>query len=656
VAVGDFNGDDIPDLAVADTGDSFGNGAGVSVLLGNGDGSFQPAVTFAAGSEPSSVAVGDFNGDSIPDLAVANYAGRGTVSVLLGNGDGTFQTAVSYAAGTNPDSVAVADVNGDGIPDLAVADHGDPSGNGVGVSVLLGKGDGSFAAARTFDAGYRLESVAVGDFNGDGTPDLAVADGFGQMSVLLGNGDGSFQNAPTYAAGTGPESVAVGDFNGDGIPDLAVADNGIDPNGTVSVLLGNGDGTFQTAVSYAAGTEPRSVVVGDFNGDGIPDLAVVDAGDPQGNGAGVSVLLGNGDGTFQAPLNFSAGNLPLSVAVGDFNGDGIQDLAVANGGFSGTTVSVLLGNGDGTFQTAVSYAAGVGPASVAVGDFNRDGILDLAVANDEGNDVSVLLGNGDGTFQPAVNYAAGHSPTSVAVADLTGNGILDLVVADYGTNSGAVSVLLGNGDGSFQPAVNYAAGVGPASVAVGDFNRDGIPDLAVANSEGNDVSVLLGNGDGSFQTSPVGYIAGSVPFSVAIGDFNGDGSPDLAVANYDSNDVSILLNDGNWGGPSRAPSPDRPGRAPGAARAVAASPAAVASDLVTADLPARLGAAWPAPGETAAQRLAPAEVVPAPPATTAGHAADRVFAAPAPGGETAPWWDGLPAADPDGLAWTRYEP
>ncbi len=332
-----------------------------------------------------------------------------------------------------------------------------------------------------------------------------------------------------YDAGSGPDSVAVGDFNGDGKPDLAVANYG---DGTVSVLLGNGDGTFQAAVSYGAGSGPASVAVGDFNGDGKADLVVANSTDGT-----VSVLLGNGDGTFQAAVNYGAGSGPASVAVGDFNGDGKADLVVGN--CNDGVVSVLLGNGDGTFQAAVSYGTGSGPASVAVGDFNGDGKADLAVATYTDGTVSVLLGNGDGTFQAAVSYGTGSNPASVAVGDFNGDGKADLAVANYG--DGTVSLLLGNGDGTFQAAVNYGTGSNPASVAVGDFNGDGEADLAVANYNDGTVSVLLGYGDGTFQAA-VNYGTGSNPASVAVGDFNGDGKPDLAVANGGNNSVSILLN------------------------------------------------------------------------------------------------------------------
>jgi len=513
VAVSDFDGDGKRDLVVAN------NSGGVSVLLGNGDGTFQAGVNYTAGTTPYSVAVGDFNGDGHPDLVVANNGGG--VSVLLGNGDGTFQPPVNYAAGTTPNSVAVGDFNGDGHPDLAVADQGG------GVSVLLGNGDGTFQAGVNYTAGTTPYSVAVGDFNGDGHSDLAVANrGSGDVSVLLGNGDGTFQAAVNYTAGTTPNSVVVGDFNGDGRPDLVLVNYG-----GVSVLLGNGDGTFRTAVGYAANLRPDALAVGDFNGDGKADLAVGNS-----TSADVSVLLGHGDGTFQAAETYAAGSTPTSVAAGDFNGDGKTDLAVANT----VNVSVLLGNGDGTFQGAVTYAAGATPYSVAVADFNGDGHPDLAVA-DQGGGVSVLLGNGDGTFQTAVNYTAGATPYSVAVGDFNSDGHPDLAVTN---NGGGVSVLLGNGDGTFQPAANYAAGSAPSSVAVGDFNSDGKPDLAVTNQGSGNVSVLLGNGDGTFQVA-LNFAAGFVPNSVAVGDFNSDGKLDLAVLDANGEKLIVLLGNGD---------------------------------------------------------------------------------------------------------------
>jgi hypothetical protein len=557
VAVGDFNKDGLPDLAVAD-GSGF-----VSVLLGNGDGTFQAATDFGVGLAPGSVAVGDFNGDGILDLAVTHLQyPNGGVSVLLGRGDGTFLPAQNFAAGIDPVFVAVGDFNGDGKPDLAVANGGFFACclDRRSVSVLLGNGDGTFQAARIvfFDQG--ATSVAVGDFNGDGKLDLAVTisppSGPGNVLVLLGNGDGTFQAAQRFAAGSTPASVHVADFNGDRIEDLVVVNGG---SNSASVLLGNGDGTFRAAQSFAAGSYAGSVAVGDFNGDGTVDLAVTNGGSNS-----VSVLLGNGDGTFRAPKSFATGPNPASVAVSDFNGDGKLDLATVDPGSSPlpldrvSNISVLLGKGDGTFLGAATFAAGSGPESAAVGDFNRDGFKDLVVTNASSNTISVLLGNGNGTFLGPQSFAAGTHPGSVAVGDFNGDGKLDLVVANSGTNT--VSVLLGNGDGTFVGARGFDAGSTPVSVHVGDFNGDRITDLVVANAgSSNTVSVLLGNGDGTFQPPrnvPAGGDPGSVVAGVTVGDFNGDGIQDLAVANrapfpppacpnVESGNVSILFGNGD---------------------------------------------------------------------------------------------------------------
>ncbi len=244
--------------------------------------------------------------------------------------------------------------------------------------------------------------------------------------------------------------------------------------------------------------------------------------------------------TFAARVDYGAGDYPYSVATGDFNGDGVLDLAAVN--YEGNNVSVLLGNGNGTFAAKVDYGVGIYPFSVAAGDFNGDGKLDLSTANWGDNTVSVLLGNGDGTFAAKVDYDAEPNTLSVAAGDFNGDGKLDLVTANLNSNS--LSVLLGNGDGTFSAKVDYGAGSSPFSVAAGDFNGDGVLDLATANDANNTVSVLLGNGDGTFAAK-VDYGVGSIPYSVVPGDFNGDGKLDLATANRGSNNVSILLGNGD---------------------------------------------------------------------------------------------------------------
>jgi hypothetical protein len=337
----------------------------------------------------------------------------------------------------------------------------------------------------------------------------------------------------TYTLASAPSSVAVGDFDGDGKLDLAV----VEDNGSVSILLGNGEGTFQASGNYAVGLSPHGVIVGDFNGDGKLDLAVMNS-----KSNTVSILLGNGNGTFQTQVAYPAGTSPVTGATADFNGDGKLDLAIANE--NGRTISILLGNGDGTFQAPVAHAFAASghshsASSVIAADFNEDGNMDLAVTDSltVPGTVSILLGKGDGTFHPAVDYPTAAKALSVTAGDFNGDGKLDLAVS---ASAGFVSVLLGKGDGTFEPHVDYATGAYPSSIAVGDFNGDGKLDLATANYNAGTVSLLLGNSDGTFQ-GRVDFGTAAQPHWVAMGDFNGDGRLDLAVAAAGAKAVSLLL-------------------------------------------------------------------------------------------------------------------
>ena len=341
-------------------------------------------------------------------------------------------------------------------------------------------------------------------------------------AVLFGRND--------LTVGTDPRGIAIGDFNGDGKPDAAVVDRGTN---AVSILLGNGDGTFAAAASYAVGFDSIALAVGDFNGDGKLDLVTANRA-----AYTISILLGNGDGTFGNHVDYTAGTEPMAVVVGDFNEDGFLDVAVVNN--ADNTVSIFLGVGNGTLLNPVIYSLGAGPIAIVNGDFNGDGHLDLAAANSGSDTVCVLLGNGDGTFQNAAFYATGSDPSGLTATDLNGDGKLDLVAANDGSNS--ISVLLNAGNGAFASNVAYPVGVEPFALSAGDFYGNGKIDVAVANSGDNTVSIVPGNGDGTFNASQaLTFGTGDVSLGIGAADFSLDGRADLIVSNSADNSVSVLL-------------------------------------------------------------------------------------------------------------------
>jgi hypothetical protein len=406
---------------------------------------FQPAVDYAVGTAPNGIMPGDFNGDGNTDYAVANVSSN-NISVLLGNGDGTFQAAANYKAGASPTAVAVGDFNGDGNADLAVG-----NAESASVAILLGNGDGSFQAGITYAVPGGAQSIVIADLNGDGSADLAVASIAGGIGVLLGDGDGTFQPVIKYFGYFGGASrlfeakptsfIAIGDFNGDGKADLAT--NSLLAG--LSVLLGNGDGTFQAAAGQAAAgygtgnsthSATNGITVGDFNGDGKADLALINKG-----ANNVAVLLGNGDGTFQAEVNYDTGTGPASIATGDFNGDGKADLAVANS--TSGSVSLLTGNGDGTFQSAVNLNAGAAVNALAVGELTGDGRTALAIIHGASNRMGILLGTQGTTpqtisFAPPGNVSFGIAPFTIGATADSG------LTACFASNTTSVCTISGN--------------------------------------------------------------------------------------------------------------------------------------------------------------------------------------------------------------------
>lgn len=598
IAVGDVNGDGIPDIVVL-APVSINNGptiAGLGTLLGNGDGTFQnPVISATQSTESYSLVLGDFNRDGKLDAVVGDvannkilvYLGDGTgsftagatstlqdvpqqivaadmnhdgkmdlvvaeqsqvVSVLLGNGDGTFQPELANADPNNAYNLAVADLNGDGIPDVVT------SGNEL--EVFLGNGDGTLESPTTTEVAGNIGAMITGDFNGDGIPDIAMEGGWTGIVMLFGNGDGTFKtpgsvygNSQMEDGGTYGPALAAGDFNNDGKLDLVTAPYNDGSGEAFAILANNGDGTFAVGGDLSAGYDAVSTIVADFNGDGIPDLAIANINNNDGVNTGVRVYLGAGKGKFGNAINVSLNDShdPLSLVAGDFNRDGKIDLASAN--YDGT-VSVLFGNGDGTFASGKTYAAaGSGtPLQLATGDLNGDGNLDLAVLynvyNGSNGYVAILLGNGDGSFQAPQTVNTGLYPNaSFQLADADGDGKLDILVngnSDVDGNPTNLYLLRGNGDGTFQagvqalPMMNAQGTPNPEPNYFGAANLrgNGVLDIVTTNSLG--MQVWPGNGDGTYGQPITNWGTGDDGTHFVFGDFNGDGKTDLAMCGYNS--------------------------------------------------------------------------------------------------------------------------
>jgi len=501
--------------------------------------SFKGPATFPAHLAPMSIVVADFNGDGNLDIAIANRTSN-DISVLLGKGNGTFNAQVKYSAGagTDPVAIAAADLNGDGKPDLVVADSGNKS-----VSVLINSGTGTFAAAVEYKVGNSPSGIAAGDLNGDGIADIAVTNAADStVTVLFNNGTGKFATAGTYSTDASPHSVVIADFNGDGANDLATANqNGND----VSILLNQGGGALAAAVNYCVvsvsgacnsvgAVDPLSLVAVDLNGDGKPDLAVASSSQS------VVTLLNNGSGVFTLTAQASASKNPQAIAAGVFITNGQQDVVVADG--VANSFEIFDGTGNGNLAAPLRYLSGNGPQAIAVGDFNKDGKLDVAVVNLGDADVAIALGNGDGTFQDIESYISGSEVRSIAIGDFNKDGKTDFLVNSSTPGNYNVNLFTGNGKGVFTLASTVSFPNDVFSIAAQDFNQDKSLDFVVANQTANEVSVVFGNGNGTFSPTIATYATDSGPASVASGDFNKDGFPDIVTANSSANDVSVLLN------------------------------------------------------------------------------------------------------------------
>jgi hypothetical protein len=550
----DFNGDGIEDVVATTLVSGCPSTNTVRVYQGDGTGAFSQTGSFTTGVYNDGFHPADLDGDGHVDLIISaiqytgcsGYSGR---RIYWGNGDSTFTAAGPFEVQINTYDLVAADLDHDGNMDWLDTDSG-------AIYVHLGHGDRTFTDLPWMNTGSNALILSAGDDDGDGELDLAVLANFSEaVFTYLGNGDGTFGPHPIPALATvSPKGAATADFDGDGSLDLAAS---LVFTGEVAVALGTGTGGFETDVRYAVGTGPDDLVTADFNDDGHPDIAVtVDnwAIDPPTSypDGSLVLLINNGDGTFAPAATYAAGKNPIALATGDFDGDGTMDVVVANWGGGSLDpaddgdLSLYLGHGDGTLQAQVRLPVGVKhvfpwdpttPVGLATGDFNGDAHLDIVVAMRGTNnsaaegDVEILYGDGSGGFDPYVTVLAVHDAESVAVGDLDGDGHTDIAVADMASQQaydpGGVRVLLSHGDGTFTPSALLAAGPGPFDVRIEDFNLDGVADLAV-NNNGGFLALLPGLGGGTFGPH-LDFGLFGVPLAIVQGDFDGDGSPDLLV-------------------------------------------------------------------------------------------------------------------------------
>ena len=591
VVVSDFDNDGQPDIAITNYLEN-----NVGILLGYGNGSFANPIILATSdwSGPIAISAGDFNNDSCLDIVVANYDMH-NIGIFLGHGNGEFQPQVPYSinGAYGPLSLSIGDSDNDGRLDIFVAY--DWSSN---VAVFLGHGDGTFSHKIIYYTGSnsQLSSIITADFDKDGRLDVAVAVlSMNKVDFLFGSGNGTFQRQKSFftVAYSIPNSLAAGDFNNDGNVDIVVSDTEPEHEHLL-ILLGKGDGDFFIHSKYASKINSLlcSIVIGNFNNDSLLDIIVANSDAKQ-----VGVFFGYGDGTFTSLTSYPTNNInvPISIAVGDFNSDNRTDLAVAD--YQSPIVGIFLAYIDVSFVDRTTYFTGTAasPAGMVVRDFTNDGQLDVVVGNDGTHDIDILINNGKGQFSMQTAYSADSTfyPTFIIAYDFNGDKQLDIAVANSvkdtitllyglktntfgksrvystGTNSipqslasgdfnndkkldiavaysgtGSVGLLLNIDTGAMESFGNLSTGINskPGTMTVADFDNDDRLDIAVVNNGQANIGFFFGLGDGTFsQQMPIPIGEGNFPVWIDHGDFNNDRQLDVVIANYIGDPTVIVL-------------------------------------------------------------------------------------------------------------------
>ena len=533
IAIEDFNSDGLKDIL------GYSN-RGIAVILNLGDGKFKEPIHSVLGYRPNSIVIEDFNNDNILDIQADN-------AILLGQGDGSFFTTPIITFSSSFSSVVVEDFDNDNILDFVAL--GEQT-----ASLITGKGDGSFNNSINFETRIFGDYIATDDVNNDNRIDVIIGnDSSSETALLINDPETGFIAQPKvniFPSRTINGDFNFSDFNNDGVVDFVGVNSSYQEMG---IAISQDNGSYQTTVKQISeGYSSQFMELGDFNGDRITDIVAISSTNNQNE---ISVLLGQGDGEFNSSITSQVTAQITDIVTGDFNGDGITDLAISNGKSNNSIpgeVLILEGQTDGSFKNPIKYEVGISPQDIIAADFDGDGIQDLATANNRGGDVSLLLGKADGTFGNVQNVAVANPPggisfldrSSLKAGDFNGDGIADLAVEvrnpDNRFINKGINILLGDGNGNFQQVVSENS---PNLLEVADFNNDGLSDVILSDNDIN-FSVLLSTGNGNFATA-LEFKAGNFNNSEKVsplkaGDFNQDGIQDLAVKSF--GDISLVIN------------------------------------------------------------------------------------------------------------------